>query len=72
MNATIFLVYIIFLIPIVLINSATVYHFVKFRYQGDLSLYFIIFFSLIIIILIVLPFILFEPTPPTNSFRPII
>lgn len=69
MNTTILLIYTALLIPIALINFATVYHFLRFRYQGDLSLFFIIFFTLVIIILIVLPFILFESLPLRNNVR---
>jgi len=50
-----------------LLNSLTVYHFLKFRYEGDSSKIIVIILIMFIVTLTVLPFILFDYSSQQQS-----
>lgn len=50
-----------------LVNSLTVYHFLKFRYEGDSSKIIVIVFIIFFLTLAALPFFFFDYSPQQQS-----
>lgn len=50
-----------------LVNSLTVYHFLKFRYEGDSSKIIVIVFIMLFVTLVALPFFLFDYSSQQQS-----
>lgn len=57
--------YYLVLIIVSAINLATIYHFIQYRYPGDLSIWFVIVFVILNLIVLSLPIILTDS--PTNQ-----
>lgn len=54
------LLHLLIVLGVLIFNSMTVYHFYRYRYEGDSSKIIVIFFIILFIILTVLPFFFFD------------